>query len=52
MPKFRKFGGYTAYIEGWGLYSEHFPKEMGLYSDPYSNFGRLDRNYGAHVVWW
>lgn len=41
MPKFRKFGGYTAYIEGWGLYSELVPKEMGLYADPYSDFGRL-----------
>lgn len=41
IPKFRKFGGYTAYIEGWGLYSESFPKEMGLYTDPYSDFGRL-----------
>lgn len=41
IPKFRKFGGYTAYIEGWGLYSESFPKEMGLYANPYSDFGRL-----------
>ncbi|WP_220746395.1 DUF885 domain-containing protein [Shewanella colwelliana] len=41
VPKFRKFGGYTAHIEGWGLYSEFFPKEMGLYQDPYSDFGRL-----------
>ena len=41
IPMFRKFGGYTAYTEGWGLYSEYFPKEMGFYEDPYSDFGRL-----------
>jgi uncharacterized protein (DUF885 family) len=41
VPKFRKFGGYTAYTEGWGLYSEYFPKEYGFYEDPYSDFGRL-----------
>jgi len=41
IPKFRKFGGYTAYTEGWGLYSEQLPKEMGYYTDPYSDFGRL-----------
>jgi uncharacterized protein (DUF885 family) len=42
IPKFRKFGGrYTAYTEGWGLYSELTPKEIGMYQDPYSDFGRL-----------
>ena len=41
IPKFRKFGGYTAHTEGWGLYSEMIPKEIGLYQDPYSDFGRL-----------
>jgi uncharacterized protein (DUF885 family) len=41
VPKFRRFGGYTAYTEGWGLYSEYSPKEIGMYSDPYSDFGRL-----------
>lgn len=41
LPKFRKFSHYTAYTEGWGLYSEFIPKEIGLYQDPYSDFGRL-----------
>ncbi|UXX80926.1 DUF885 domain-containing protein [Reichenbachiella carrageenanivorans] len=41
LPKFRKFGHYTAYSEGWGLYCEFIPKEMGLYENPYSNYGRL-----------
>jgi uncharacterized protein (DUF885 family) len=42
IPKFRKFGGrFTAYTEGWGLYSELTPKEIGMYQDPYSDFGRL-----------
>lgn len=41
IPMFRKFGGYTAHTEGWGLYSELIPKEIGLYQDPYADFGRL-----------
>jgi len=41
IPKFRKFGRFTAYVEGWGLYSEYTPKEIGFYADPYSDFGRL-----------
>ncbi|MDQ3626079.1 MAG: DUF885 domain-containing protein [Verrucomicrobiota bacterium] len=42
IPKFRRMGTrFTAYSEGWGLYTELIPKEMGLYQDPYSDFGRL-----------
>lgn len=42
IPRFRRFGGgFTAYSEGWGLYTEKLAKEMGFYQDPYSDFGRI-----------
>ncbi len=41
IPPFRRFGGYTAWSEGWGLYAEKLGKDMGFYTDPYRDFGRL-----------
>ena len=41
VPEFRKFDGYTAFTEGWGLYAERLGKDVGFYQDPYSDYGRL-----------
>jgi uncharacterized protein (DUF885 family) len=42
VPTFRKYQEYTAYVEGWGLYAERLGKDLGLYQDPYSDYGRLE----------
>ncbi len=42
IPEFRKYAGFTAYQEGWGLYSERLGKDVGFYQDPYSDYGRLE----------
>ena len=42
MPEFRKYGSYTAFVEGWALYSERLGKDAGFYTDAYSDYGRLE----------
>jgi uncharacterized protein (DUF885 family) len=44
VPTFRRFGGYTAFAEGWGLYAERLGKDVGFYQDPYSDYGRLEND--------
>ena len=44
LPEFRKYQQYTAFAEGWALYSERLGKEIGFYKDPYSDYGRLEND--------